>query len=900
MTGQIAIWWLVAQGFGLAGLPLARFLFRALPDRGYAFAKTLGLLLAGYLAWLVAMLGLAPFGAALIVASALAVGAIGLFVNREQRTKLALERSEGNREQKTGARLQFSILHSQFSIPTVLAYEALFAAALVFLALLRSRDFDGFVGPNPWNTERPMDYALFNAIRRSAVFPPHDPWLSGYSINYYYFGYMLMAAVSLLSGLDPAVGYNLALALIFALTALGVAGIVYNLIALTPHNEQPTSEAQDTPSAVSSWPSIAGMLAAAVLAVILVLFAANQGGALQLITGTPMAVALEAPDLGRAIVNGVGPRAPLQLRHTFKGDYFDGTSVITPTSVAEAAQSFNYWNSTRAVWDTYLQDGEQTRHYAITEFPFFSFWLGDMHPHVMALPFGLLAIALALQTAARLTAPAFAMGRRGWLELALTGIVLGSLYAINSWDFPTYLLLFLGALLILHVRLGARLDSGLADDEALDTTQHATTQRLPDTHYASPLQRVWWRHYVGQAGMVIIASVIMLTPFHLTFRSLVARLEPLINVPIVATITRTIGIVTQSRTTLLNFLVIFGLFLLPLVVYVFAQRRCSQARAARAPGSWESAARALPWVGLVACVAGPLIGFPMLVLLPLALYAGLLAVERTDQPATAFALWGFAVGCLICFGTDIVYIRDVFEGLSARLNTIFKFYYQTWLIWGTLAGYALWWLAARRPQTADEQPTHHASRITHHASRLTWAGLFGGLFVVLLAGALVYPWLTAGRSLREKPSIGLAGTTPREETPGGAAAIDWLRANTSGSAVILEAVGGAYNTEGFGGVSAASGLATVLGWPGHEDQWRGGDPTARAQIGPRQEDVKTIYATPSADEARALLKKYKVDYVYVGQLERNTFPPESLAKFDQLGLPVFREGDVTIYHVTDQ
>jgi len=114
---------------------------------------------------------------------------------------------------------------------------------------------------------------------------------------------------------------------------------------------------------------------------------------------------------------------------------------------------------------------------------------------------------------------------------------------------------------------------------------------------------------------------------------------------------------------------------------------------------------------------------------------------------------------------------------------------------------------------------------------------------------------------------------------------------------VLEAVGGSYSAEGFGGVSAASGLATVLGWPGHEDQWRGGDPSARAQIGPRQEDVKTIYTTLNADEALALLKKYKVDYVYVGQLERNTFAPESLAKFDQFGSPVFREGDVTIYDV---
>ncbi|HEY3229303.1 MAG TPA: DUF2298 domain-containing protein, partial [Roseiflexaceae bacterium] len=455
MTTQIFIWWLVAQALGLAGLPLARFAFRALPDRGYAFAKPLGLLLTGYVAWLIAMLGLAPFGAPLLVLSALAVGGIGLFVTRRTMND---ERRTTNDETHHTAR--FSILNSQFSIPQnwrmILGYEALFALALVFLALLRSRDFDGFVGPNPWGTERPMDYALLNAIFRSASFPPHDPWLSGYSINYYYFGYLLMAVMATLSGLAPSVAYNLSLALIFALTALGVAGMVFNLIVLTTTDDRrPTTDDRATSYMSGRW-SVVGRLAAIVLAVVLVLFAANQGGALQIITGTPMAVALEGPDLRRAIVNGLGPRQPLTLSRTFKGEYFDGTSVITPTSMLEAATTFNYWNPTRAVWDTYTQEGERSRHYAITEFPFFSFWLGDMHPHVMALPFGLLALALALQTVARRAAPPFAMGRRGWLELALTGIVLGSLYAINSWDFPTYLLMFLGALLLLHIRLASR------------------------------------------------------------------------------------------------------------------------------------------------------------------------------------------------------------------------------------------------------------------------------------------------------------------------------------------------------------------------------------------------------------------------------------------------------------
>src|SRR6185295_8268414 len=195
MATQIIIWWLVIQAFGLAGLPLARFLFRALPDHGYAFAKPLGLLLTAYLAWLLAMLGLAPFGTGLLVVSALVVGAIGLLAIRRPPTT-------DHRAPTTESSSRFSVLGSWLAggwlrenWKLVLGYEALFALALIFLALLRSYN------PTPWGTERPMDYALFNAVRRSAAFPPHDPWLAGYSINYYYFGYMLMAAMALISGL---------------------------------------------------------------------------------------------------------------------------------------------------------------------------------------------------------------------------------------------------------------------------------------------------------------------------------------------------------------------------------------------------------------------------------------------------------------------------------------------------------------------------------------------------------------------------------------------------------------------------------------------------------------------------------------------------------------------------
>jgi hypothetical protein len=211
---------------------------------------------------------------------------------------------------------------------------------------------------------------------------------------------------------------------------------------------------------------------------------------------------------------------------------------------------------------------------------------------------------------------------------------------------------------------------------------------------------------------------------------------------------------------------------------------------------------------------------------------------------------------------------------------------------------------SRQPATAGEPPStvHRPSSQIYQLPAL-YRIVSLALFAVLLIGALVYPYLTLSKLYSEGTEAGLNGKSPRENTPDGEAAVGWLRANVPGDSVILEAVAQepifSYDTggQGFAGVSSATGLATVMGWTGHQQQWRGGDPTTLEQILPRRQDVETIYTTTNVDEARALLDKYRVRYVYIGSTERSIYPQEGLAKFDQIGSPVFQQGDVTIYRV---
>ncbi len=111
-----------------------------------------------------------------------------------------------------------------------------------------------------------------------------------------------------------------------------------------------------------------------------------------------------------------------------------------------------------------------------------------------------------------------------------------------------------------------------------------------------------------------------------------------------------------------------------------------------------------------------------------------------------------------------------------------------------------------------------------------------------------------------------------------------------GSAVV-EAVAGDYSE--YGRVSSSSGVPTILGWPGHQQQWRS---DASLYEG-RSEDVERIYSTTDANEAKVLLHKYDVRYIYVGHRERQLYGEAGITKFEQIADVWFAEGDVVVYEV---
>ena len=152
-----------------------------------------------------------------------------------------------------------------------------------------------------------------------------------------------------------------------------------------------------------------------------------------------------------------------------------------------------------------------------------------------------------------------------------------------------------------------------------------------------------------------------------------------------------------------------------------------------------------------------------------------------------------------------------------------------------------------------------------------------------------------------KPSLDGMRWMEREH-PGDYRAILWLRSNarslirTGDGArkpvpVVLEAVGGSYTY--FARISTYSGLRAVLGWNGHQSVWRGEWP------GDIETDVRRIYESPTPEGAAPLLGKYGVDFIYIGEQERQSYPGGGLDKFATMGERIYADpdGSVVIYRL---
>ena len=828
---QFILWYLLISVIGLMTFPLAFYLLPALADRGYAFSRALGWLLWGYIFWLLGSFRILQndIGGE-VVALLLLLGGVYWAI-----------RQVGWADLKAWLRAQKRL---------VITVEILFFVAFAGWSLVRATN------PEIVGTEKPMELGFINAILRSSTLPPLDPWLSGFSISYYYFGYVLVAMLARLAGTSGNVAFNLGGSLVFGLSAIGSYGLLFNLLK---HRAKQNSAL--APRTTFS----------ALLAPFFVLIVSNLGGLLHLLR-----------------LGGIFWRSDESGQMTSPiWEWLDMGRFSQPPP-SDPFPHWWWWQSSRVIQD--FDFNGVNKGDIIDEFPFFSYLLADLHPHVLAMPFAFLAIALAFHLYLSRSDQ-----KMPWLNLimrpeffALIAVTTGGMAFLNTWDAPFYVTLFAGAYLL--------------GNWAKAQGRWSVFDLL--------------KQFTGFGIKLGLAAIVLFLPFYLSFSSQAGGILP--------------NLIYVTRG--IYFWIMFVPFMVPMLIFVvFVWRKQPDRESLKQGLKWTLILVFILWavsllITAFISVIGIFAGINPNAAIASDAYLNSMAapnwrlllsesfIRRFKYPGTLLtlvallslavaALWqqrgpknkaglrssasphGFVllliiVAGLIALAPEFLFLRDLF---GYRINTIFKFYFLAWLMWAVAAAYAtvVLWSELKSPKRY----------------------IFRGAIVLVFGACLLYPamglWTKTNQFQPQQWT--LDGTAYfQNSSPDEAAAIAWLQQAPLG--VVAEAVGGSFTD--YGRVSSQTGYPTVLGWEFHEIQWRGD----AAVLGSRKADIERLYCIPSWPEAQQVIEQYNIRYIFIGVKERSTYVPGgsnctsgvSEDKFDR-NLPIaFQQGNVVIYEVPQQ
>ncbi len=936
-------WWVVIGVIGWLAFPTMWVIFRGTPDKGYLLSRIFGMLFSAWLAWMLASLRLVKWGRAGILLSllALAILSAGLILPHRKAFMTWV---------KANLR-RIGIVEA-----------GLFVFFFVFL-LIRLGN------PDLWHPyfggEKPMDMAYFNAVLRSETFPPYDPWFAGGTINYYYFGFVLIGVPVKLLGVPSSLAYNLILPTFFALTAGGTFSAVYNLTAkssigdvFTP-SQQPKNGCSLPLNGEGADNSEEG----------------GRGQAPPLQDGSRKRESLQVRDDGRG---GLGERESLQVREgggrgqvpplrngiingerlpvlaglfaavsavvlgnldqirriiwgiaevghggaqwestllPHGGDFINGLIQMVQGQRIPIARHEWYWNATRLIPVPINAEGIATETGPITEFPFFTFLYGDLHAHMIAFPVTLLAIgwciALIRQVDRENDGP---FSRFITMAMTLFGgaLAVGALRPTNTWDYPTYLVLamvtlivapflkrenrnYLPALMIggvLAVMLGAAMYGfslseaaqaqnisglALAGAGALAGLMIGYGIGLRVTDKREDRDSKPWQTLFGGLGMsalFALGTYLLFLPYMLNYK---AGYDQFIAWE-------------GSSTPLWAFTDINGLQLFLIVSWLGMIGWGWMKKIPRKmilPVVFGGMA-----VIAVTTFAGSTVSPVAIVAVPVMLAALGLFIDQ-DRSREEIIV---GVLVLAAMGLALLVEIAVLEGDMHRMNTIFKFYLQIWLLLVVAAGAGLAWFWPKIRSAID-------------AIRIPWSVVLAVLIGLAMLYTLMATWAKVGDRWNVEAPHTLDGmaympTVSRYENEKSFSlqpdyvAIRWLQDNIDGHPVVMEMVSPAEYMWG-NRISIYTGLPSVVGWSWHQRQQRGID---APEVLDRHRIVKEFYNTTDLDYTREIIDEYDIELIMVGELEKAYAGQAGIAKFETLNSmgvlsPIFDQNGTVIYRV---
>ena len=392
-------WWSVLFLVGVAAFPLTKKLFSGWPatpkpdtlsgegwyDQGYFFSKAVGFAVVSYIVFLLGTLRIAPFTFSTVIGAIATLFIFGIV--------LSFWTYKTNRTDKTNKETRFFSFARRGLVKLIICItleEVVFFGALLLWSWVKAHE------PSIRGLEKFMDYGFMQSILNSSYFPAPDMWWQGGFINYYYFGHLVTAVLTRLSGLDLSVTFNLMLATLFALTLTMSfsIGVQLSLIRLI-RRIGPIGHIQT--------------LIAGVLTAFLVTFAGNMQTLYAFTKGY----------VGDNVV-------PFWTIFWSPFEFF--------SKVGEGMNRYWYANATRFT------------PFTIHEFPSYSFVVSDVHGHVLSIPFVLLSIGLLIGLFCHQIDRTHKTYTTNWTIIIFYGFLLGILLMTNALDGPIYLGLFIAIL----------------------------------------------------------------------------------------------------------------------------------------------------------------------------------------------------------------------------------------------------------------------------------------------------------------------------------------------------------------------------------------------------------------------------------------------------------------------
>ena len=681
----------------------------------------------------------------------------------------------------------------------ILLFEFIFLSVFFFFVLLRMYD------NNAVGTERPMDSMILNSVFNSYYNPPNDLWMSGNKISYYYFGYWIFAGFYSIIFFDTNNLYNLSFGLIPALSSAAALSFISNFLYITKNNQ---------------------------LKFIKPIF-------LSIIT--PFFLVFSSNFYGFVLFLDYIKIFPLSILNWLHGD----KHVTIQNYEYFIPQDFWWWWKSSRIINSYKNN--ESLDFTINEFPFFSFLLGDFHPHMISIPFFITTLILFTSyfVGSKYIYLSHKRPKISYLFTLLLILFIGSTGFINMWNL-SFFVLFTFILIYFYFYINK-----------------FQIKIIITSKFIREILLVWIIGILVFGNFYFITSDSNISYPFISFNYITTRPIHLIYVWIIpfSIIIPLLyfmfheNFYTKSKLSLFKTksnLLFISLFIVTSIIWAIVNMVISEQSLAQL---------------LLSLIFFYIFYLPLFFLI---YHLITKTIKNNDVLKLSYYLLLFTAFILL-YLSELFYVKDIFGN---RMNTIFKFHYQVWIVFSITSGISLKFLL--------EYNLRNITRIILSIS-----------FLILATSNIYFVTASYLTKIKESSNLNpnLSSINQLENDTNKYELIKYLRLNSNHNDVIIETKGKSYTNDSQ--ISSESRIPTILGWVGHQLQWR----SNHSDIYNREEDIDTFYISNDSQEIINIINKYSITMIILGPNEIEKYNINSLNKFLNISEIIYKNNDYTLLKV---